>query len=62
MDKNAASSSSIVRDSKTGRFVTVRGAGALKASRFMIRKDIDLTKPIAAQALRSDRKRKSAKG
>jgi hypothetical protein len=62
MDKSTTSSSSVVRDSRTGRFVTVRGAGALKSSPFKIGKDIDLTKPIAAQALGSDKKRKSAKG
>jgi hypothetical protein len=61
MDKNTASSNLLVRDSETGRFVTVRGAGALKGSRFAIRKDVDLTKPIVSQAL-SSRKRKSSKG
>lgn len=38
-----------VRDSKSGRFVTVRGVGALKGH-LSIRKGVDLTKPIAAQA------------
>jgi hypothetical protein len=61
MDKNAASSNLVVRDSRTGRFVTVRGAGALKGSRLAIREDVDLTKPIASQAL-AGKKRKSAKG
>jgi hypothetical protein len=62
MDKNAAPSNLVVRDSRTGRFVTVRGAGALKGSRLTIRKDVDLTKPIASQVLGSGGKRKSAKG
>lgn len=38
----------IVRDAKSGRFVTVRGLGALKG-RLTIREDVDLTKPIASQ-------------
>lgn len=42
----------VVRDSKTGQFVTVKGAGALKGSEFTIKEGIDLTKPIASQALR----------
>jgi hypothetical protein len=41
----------IVRDSKSGRFVTVRGAGALKGQ-LTIKKGVDLTKPIAAQAVK----------
>lgn len=40
-----------VRDSKSGQFVTVRGAGALKGH-LTIRKGLDLTKPIAAQAMK----------
>ena len=42
-----------VRDPKSGRMVEVRGVGALKSSKLSIRKDIDLTKPIAAQVLGS---------
>ena len=38
-----------VRNARTGRFVTVKGYGALKDSAFSIRKSIDLTRPIAAQ-------------
>ncbi len=41
-----------LRDPKTGRLVTVRGLGALKDSKFAIRKGVDLTKPIAKQALK----------
>jgi hypothetical protein len=51
-----------VRNSKTGKYVTVRGAGALKGSRLAIKKGVDLTKPIASQALKPARKRKAAKG
>ena len=40
-----------VRDAQTGRYLTVRGAGALKG-RLNLRKDIDLTKPIAAQVFK----------
>jgi hypothetical protein len=55
MTKNAKASeppSVTVRDSRTGRLVTVKGAGALKGSGFTIRQGIDLTKPIARQALK----------
>ena len=45
-------SSHELRDPKTGRLVTVRGLGALKDSTFAIRKGVDLTKPIAKQALK----------
>jgi len=38
-----------VRDSKSGRTVVVRGAGALKGQ-LMLKKSVDLTKPIASQA------------
>lgn len=41
----------VVRDSKSGRYVTVRGAGALKGH-LTIRKGVDLTKPIASQAMK----------
>jgi hypothetical protein len=41
-----------VRNSRTGKRVTVKGAGALKGSGFTIKKGIDLTKPIAKQALK----------
>lgn len=55
MAKNAKApetSSVTVRDSRTGRLVTVKGAGALKGSGFTIRQGVDLTKPIAKQALK----------
>lgn len=38
-----------VRDSKSGRLVTVKGAGALKG-KLTISKKVDLTKPIFAGA------------
>ncbi len=41
----------VVRDSKSGRSITVRGAGALKGH-LRIRKGVDLTKPIASQTLK----------
>jgi hypothetical protein len=47
---NPAATETVVRDPKSGRFVTVRGAGALKG-RLKIEEGVDLTKPIAAQAL-----------
>ena len=39
----------VVRDSRTGRFLEVRGADTLKASPLPLQKGIDLTKPIAKQ-------------
>jgi hypothetical protein len=40
-----------VRNAKTGQVVTVRGVGALKGQ-LTLKKGVDLTKPIASQALR----------
>jgi hypothetical protein len=55
MAKNhAATTEKIVRDSKSGRFVTVRGAGALKGH-MTIPKGVDLTKPIASQAMKGSK-------
>ena len=41
----------VVRDSKSGRFVEVRGADSMKSSQLPLKKSVDLTKPIAEQAL-----------
>ena len=49
----------LVRDSKSGRYVTVRGAGALKGH-LKIMKGVDLTKPIASQAMKKSKRRKGA--
>ena len=49
----------VVRDSRSGRFVTVRGAGALKG-RLTIEAGVDLTKPIASQVLKESRRRDDA--
>jgi hypothetical protein len=38
----------IVRDPKSGRTFTLRGAGALKGQ-LTLEKSVDLTKPIASQ-------------
>jgi hypothetical protein len=43
-----------VRDAKTGQFVAVRGVGALKGQ-LALKKGVDLTKPIASQALKRGR-------
>jgi hypothetical protein len=51
-----AMTETVVRDAKTGRLVTLRGAGALKG--LPLRKGIDLTKPIAAQVLKGSKRRK----
>jgi hypothetical protein len=50
-------SEKVVHDSKSGRFVTVRGAGALKGH-LTLRKGIDLTRPIASQAMKGSKGRK----
>jgi len=55
MSKAPQQSTVIVRNGKTGQFVTVRGAGALKGQTPAIRKGIDLTKPIASQALKKQK-------
>jgi hypothetical protein len=54
---HAAATEKVVRDSKSGRFVTVRGAGALKGH-LSLRRDVDLTKPIASQAMKGSNGRK----
>jgi hypothetical protein len=43
----------MVRDSRSGRFVEVRGADAMKSSQLPLKKGLDLTKPIAEQALKA---------
>ncbi|MCE7027893.1 hypothetical protein [Jiella avicenniae] len=51
-DKEGGGAASIVvRDAKTGKFVEVRGIGALKGSGLKIRNDVNLVKPIAEQVL-----------
>ncbi|RAZ90346.1 hypothetical protein DPM33_12495 [Mesorhizobium hawassense] len=52
MAKTSTASNVTVRNAKTGQFVTVRGAQSLKGSKFAIKKNVDLTKPIAEQALK----------
>ncbi|WP_292629794.1 hypothetical protein [Novosphingobium sp. 28-62-57] len=47
-----------VRDSKTGRIITVHGVGALKGQ-LKLKKNVDLTKPIASQAAKTTPARKS---
>jgi hypothetical protein len=48
----------VVRDSKSGRSVVVRGAGALKGH-LTLKKDVDLTKPIASQTMKESKARKA---
>lgn len=48
---DAVPSVQIVRSARTGQLVTVHGVGALKGQ-LALNKGIDLTKPIASQALR----------
>jgi hypothetical protein len=52
MAKTTTQSTVTVRNAKTGKFVTVRGAGSLKGSELKIKKGVDLTKPIASQTLK----------
>lgn len=47
-----------VCDTKSGRIVTVRGVGALKGH-LTIQKGLDLTKPIASQALKGAKRHKA---
>lgn len=42
----------LARDAKTGRFLEVRGANSMPSSSLPIKQGVDLTKPIAQQALR----------
>jgi hypothetical protein len=49
MAKDPPNTITTVRDSKSGRFVTVKGAGALKG-KMTISKKVDLTKPISVPA------------
>jgi len=51
------STDKVVRDAQSGRYVTVRGAGALKGH-LTLRKGVDLTKPIASQAIKGSKERK----
>jgi hypothetical protein len=56
MSKTSTHSATVVRDTKTGKIVTVHGAGALRDSALRLKKGIDLTKPIASQTLKEKRK------
>lgn len=51
------SAQKVVRDVKSGRLVTVRGAGALKGH-LTLNSKVDLTKPIASQAMKGPKVRK----
>jgi hypothetical protein len=56
VNKHSPPSPRTVPDPKTGKLLTVRGFGALKGS-LTVRKGIDLTKPIAAQVEKLDRRK-----
>ena len=49
-----------VRDSRTGRFIEVRGANSMKKSKLPLQEGLDLTKPIAEQALKVNTSKTSA--
>lgn len=53
MAKTAPVPTKTVRSSSTGRFVTVRGIGALKGS-LALKQGVDLTKPIFQQAAKGN--------
>ena len=50
----------VVRDAKTGEFVTVKGVGALEGSDFKLEKGVSLLEPIAIQALGQRSKKRKA--
>ena len=49
--KIAPAGTTVVRDAKTGKSVTVKGVGALKGNELKIKEGLSLSKPIARQAL-----------
>ena len=51
--KQEATGKWVVRDSRSGRYIEVRGADSMKSSQLPLKKSVDLTKPIAEQALKS---------
>lgn len=59
-EASGAGSLQTVRNAKTGEYVTVRGVGALKGQ-LALKKGVDLTKPIASQALRGRKPLAAAK-
>jgi hypothetical protein len=44
----------VVRDPRNGHILEVRGADSMKSSQLPLKKSVDLTKPIARQALKRD--------
>lgn len=52
MAKTAPVPTKTVRNASTGRFVTVRGVGALKGT-LALKQGVDLTKPIYPQAAKT---------
>jgi PIN domain nuclease of toxin-antitoxin system len=58
--KGSPVATKVVRDAKTGQYVTVKGVGALEGSDFKIKKGVSLLKPIAKQALGQRSKKRKA--
>jgi hypothetical protein len=59
---NGKGSPATIRDAKSGRMLPLKGYGALK-DEFEVRKGVNLSKPIAAQAAKlKPRKAVAAKG
>jgi hypothetical protein len=42
----------VVRDPRSGQLLEVRGANSMKSSQLLLKKGVDLTKPIAKQVLK----------
>jgi hypothetical protein len=60
IDKKTPASSLTVRNADTGEYVTVRGVGAPKGL-LSLKKGVDLTKPIASQALKGSKSSRTPK-
>jgi hypothetical protein len=56
MEKSSIQPTTFIRDAKTGELIPVRGLGAMKDMPLPLKKGIDLTRPIAAQVLKTRRK------
>ena len=58
--KGSPVATKVVRNAKTGQYVTVKGVGALKGNDLKIKKGVSLLKPIAKQALTQRSKKRKA--
>lgn len=51
----------MVREASSGRLIEIRGAGSMKDAEFEIDESIDLSKPIAEQALKKPARKTAGK-